>query len=355
LLVGGSWYAREIHRCGIDQIQHCGCSLRKAAEWIRSFTGRQERWLKWRPLDREPADELQCHLSASTLCRWMEGAGEAAKASVPGQLEGAVCSGQVGTDGLWAKLLGGAGRVVLMLTDTVSGLVWPPVIAKGESSERGWGEMFQRALEAGLDVDGLRGMVSDGATGLVAYLSHKLEWVNHQICVFHKWRGLRGELAKAEAEAGIGLAGEAAKKAGEQVRKELASLVHGVMDAGSEAEALAALAKLSAHSLGAGLAGKLGAALDGVLVHLLRYNQGIVRVAPEWNWRSYRQRLSRGRNHRTDECLETASLVWAIYHNFERRQWRSEKKRTYKRRGQSPLEMAGLAAGRASYLDALGV
>jgi len=85
------------------------------------------------------------------------------------------------------------------------------------------------------------------------------------------------------------------------------------------------------------------------------YNRGLVRTAPEWLWRDFRLRLSRGRNHATDERLERASLVWAIYRNFTPAQRRSERKRHYRRPGKSPLEMAGVPPGELSYLDALGV
>jgi hypothetical protein len=53
--------------------------------------------------------------------------------------------------------------------------------------------------------------------------------------------------------------------------------------------------------------------------------------------------------------LERAALVWAIYHNFEPAQWRSERKRHYRHPGQSPLQVAGAPPGAITYLDALGV
>lgn len=50
LLVRGSWYAREVQRSAIDHLQHLGSSLRRTAEVLRSWMGKQERWLLWRPL-----------------------------------------------------------------------------------------------------------------------------------------------------------------------------------------------------------------------------------------------------------------------------------------------------------------
>ena len=79
LLVRGSWYAREVHRAAIDHWQHLGVSVRRTAEVMRSWLGRQERWTVWRPLDPVPADSEQCHLSGSTVERWLDRAGIAAQ------------------------------------------------------------------------------------------------------------------------------------------------------------------------------------------------------------------------------------------------------------------------------------
>lgn len=355
LLVRGSWYAREVHRLSIDFWQHGRSSLRRTAEFVRSILGRQERWLFWRPLDGQAAGAEQCHLGASTVHRWLDGAGRVAEQTVQQQLEGVAASGQVGTDGLWAVLRGRAKRVVLVLVDSVTGLIWPPVVVEGEDDKKDWAKLFERAKRAGLDPHLLRGIASDGAKGLIGYLNKALEWVNHQRCVFHIWRNLAGELAKRASEAAKGLTGEAAKAAREQARKEMVSRIHGVVDAKSEAVAQAALAKLAAHRLGAGLAETLSQHLDKMLVYRLAYNRGLVRVAPEWVWRDFRLRVSRGRNHGSDERLERAALVWALYRNFTPAQCRSERKRHYRRPGQSPLEMAGASPGQISYLDALGV
>jgi len=54
LLIRGSWYAREVHRCPIDHWQHLGTSLQRTAEVLRSWVGKQERYLLWRPLDPVP-------------------------------------------------------------------------------------------------------------------------------------------------------------------------------------------------------------------------------------------------------------------------------------------------------------
>jgi hypothetical protein len=91
------------------------------------------------------------------------------------------------------------------------------------------------------------------------------------------------------------------------------------------------------------------------LRHLVDFYAGMQRVAPEWCWRDFRLRLSRGRNHGSAIRLERAALVWAIYHNFTPAQYRSERKRQYRRPGQSALQVAGASPGEVSYLDALMV
>ena len=355
LLVRGSWYAREVHRFSIDLWQHAGTSLRRAAELTRSLLGRQERWLIWRVFGDEPSDAEKCHLAASTVHRWLDGAGQTAEKTVASQLEGVTNSEQVGTDGLWAVLRGGTKRVVLMLVDSVSGVLWPPVVVEGEGNPKSWEQLFRRATLAGLKVKGLKGVTSDGAQGLLGYINKALWWVNHQRCVLHIWRNLAGELAKRVAESVGEVTGEAADAVRKQARKELVALVHGVLDARSEAAAEVALAQLAGHRLGEGLARMIEKELDSLFVHLLAYNAGLTRVVPEWYWRDFRLRLSRGRNHGSEVRLARAGLLWAIYHNFTPAQWRSERKRHYRRPGKSPLEMAGVPPGRISYLDALGV
>jgi hypothetical protein len=353
LLIRGSWYAREVQRSAIDHWQHLGTSLRRTAEVLRSWLGHQERWGLWRPLDPESGE--RCYLAASTVQRWLDRAGKTAQASLDGQLKGIAHTQAVGTDGLWAKLKGQAQRVVLLVVDSVSGVVYPPVVAKGEASEGPWQRLFARAKQAGLDLDALRGVTSDGAQGLLAHLRRSLSWVQHQRCVWHVWRNLGGELARAAARAAQGLSGEAAEETRKQARAELGGLIHRIMDAKSYAQAEAALATLLGHPLGASIGRVLNEQLDRVLVHLLDYYRGLQRVTPEWYWRDFRQRLSHGRNHRSDQRLERAALVWAIYHNFEPAQWRSERKRQYRHPGQCALQVAGAPPGKVSYLDALGV
>lgn len=355
LLVRGSWYAREVQRAAVDHGQHVGSSLRRTAEWLRSFIGRQERWLLFRPLDPAPSDADACHLSASTVHRWADRAGKLAQASVPGQLTGVPASGQFGSDGLWAKLTGGVRRVVLLLTDSVTGVVSPPVVATGEGQAADWAPLFEQAVAAGLDPDTVRGITSDGAVGLAAFLEQSWTWVNHARCHFHLWRNLGGDFAQAAQAAATGLVGAAATAVRRATRRTLVGLVGAVLDARDEATAQAAVVALAAHPLGRTLATALGGVLDAALVPTLAYHDGLVRVGPEWCWRDFRLRLGRGRNHRSEVRLARAALLWAIYRNFEPAQVRSERKRHYRRPGQSPLALAGVPPGDVSYLDAVAV
>jgi hypothetical protein len=305
--------------------------------------GHQERVRLWRPLDEAPPE--RCYLAASTVHRWLDGAGKVAKATVAGQFSGIGQTETVGTDGLWAKLKGKVPRVLLLVVDSVSGLVYPPIVAKGEASEGPWQRLFERAKQAGLDLYALRGVTSDGAQGLLAYLQRGLAWVQQQRCVWHIWRNLGGELASAASQAAEGLTGEMAEQARKQARTELGELIHQIMDAKSYEQAETALATLQGHPLGATIAKLLNEQLDRLLVHLLDYYRGLQRVTPEWYWRDFRLRLSHGRNHRSEQRLERAALLWAIYHNFEPAQWRSERKRQYRHPGQCALEVAGAPTG----------
>jgi transposase-like protein len=237
LLIRGGWYAREVRRCAIDHWQHLGTSARRTAEVVRSWLGRQERWQHWRPFDIGPAEQERCHLSGSTVERWLDQAGQAAETSVPAQLAGAETAGQLATDGLWARLGGGLKRVVLGLTDPLTGLIWPPVVAAGEAAATHWAAVFERAAQAGLVLTDLRGLASDGAKGLESYLRQALPWVSHQRCVFHLWRGLAGEVAQATLQAAGGLEGKAAQAARRAARRTLVGLIRAVFDAGDEASA----------------------------------------------------------------------------------------------------------------------
>ena len=357
LLVRGGWYAREVRRSAIDHWQHLGTSTRRTAEILRSWLGQQERWQVWRPLDPAPSDALACHLSASTVERWLDQAGQTATTSVAEQLVGVDSSGQMATDGLWARLRGRTKRVVLALVDNVTGVVWPPVVVAGEETAAAWGTLFTRAEQAGLILSELRGIASDGATGLESYRRQALPWVSHQRCVFHLWRGLSAVLAAAVATAvaATELAGAGARRAARQTRRTLVDLVRGVYDAATDAEAQAALARLAAHELGAALADLVAVHLEAARYYRYGYNQGLGRASPEWLWRDFRLRSSHGRNHGAQPRLERAALLWAIYHNFEPAQDRSERTRKYRHPGQAPLALAGLPPGDISYLDALAV
>ena len=168
LLVRRSWYSWEVRHRAVDHWQHGRLSLRRTAEFLRSWLGRQERWRRWRPLDTPPPG-APCDLATSTVPRWLDCAGGVAPARVPGQLQDIAQREAWGTAGLWARLRGGATRVVLLLADSVTGLLWPPRVAEREAPAAPWPRLFARARLAGLDWPRLRGVTSEGAPGLSVF------------------------------------------------------------------------------------------------------------------------------------------------------------------------------------------
>jgi hypothetical protein len=354
-LAPGRWYARSVQRYALDGWLHLGSSLRRVAEWVRSGVGKQERWQIWYPLSAAVGQTERCRLSHSTLCRWLNEAGMRAEGQVKGSYVGIASSGQMGADGLWVRLRGGTVRVLLMLRDSVSGLLWPPVVVVGEEAAAAWETLFVRACEAGLVLEELRAVVSDGAQGLLSYLRHSLPHVYQQRCIFHIWRNLSGELAQQVAGAAEGLTGEEAGRVRKRVREELTALVHRVLDALSFEQAEEALIELQTHAQGAGLWKLLNERLIQLLTHLLEAHRELGRVTPEWMWRDFRLRLSRGRNHGNEGRVRRAGLVFTIYRNFTPAQMRRERTRHYRHPGQSALEVAGMNLEGCNYLDALEV
>jgi transposase-like protein len=351
--VRGSWYGRDVRRMVVDLWQHDGVSVRKVVELVRALVGKQERWGKWRPGAKEPGDQEKCHLSVSTVERWLVRVGEEARRRVPGQLEGVPMSGQMGVDGLWVRLRKGKAGSLLALVDRVTGVVLPPIVVPNEIEPRGWKRLFRRAMIAGVDPDQILGVVSDGALGLRRFLLEGMEWVNHQRCVFHLWRELLTVVRRVAKAAAADLTGAAADELRQRVRTELVRLLRAVFDASSEAAAQLALSSLQNHSHGAPVAAALAPLLEAAFVHTKAHNHGLGRTVPEWIWRDYRLRLSHGRNHGSVIRQEQAAVVWAIYHNFTPAQWRQERKRHYRHPGQSPFQVAGLDTQGVSYLDAL--
>ncbi len=127
---------------------------------MRSWMGHQEQLLYG---THSVARGEQGTLSASTVHRWLDGAGQ--RASVPGQLEGIETG--LGTDGLWAKL-----KRARSCGWCCSGQRQWPIHPPGPAAERGargWGAPCWNAQAAGLDLQKLRGICSDGANGLLSY------------------------------------------------------------------------------------------------------------------------------------------------------------------------------------------
>jgi transposase-like protein len=344
-LVARSWYGREVHRMAVDHWVHMRCSLRRTAEVLRSLMGHQERWLIWRWWAKDEETRAPCYLSASTIQRWVVRAGE--QAGSPGQWQKVANSGQFGTDGLWARLVAGAKRVVLMMADTATGMIWSTAVSMGESSAEHWSVLFERIKATGLAWADLDGLVSDGAQGLLSFAREHLGRVHLQRCVWHFWRNLSQDVGRVVATV--------AEEAQDQMRQELTRLLHLILDAPTYEKAEQALAALREIPGTQALVHKVYVLLDPLLYHLLPVHSGLARVSPEWLWRDFRLRLSHGRNHGSEKRLEQAASLWMVYHNFTPAQGRSERKRMYKHPGQSPLQVAGADPGAISYLDALQV
>ena len=354
-VIPGSWYARSVQRWAIDQWMHTGSSFRRVAEWIRSVVGKQERWQFWFPTSTPPPEEARCRLSHSTVQRWVDKSARRVAGQVEGLYAGVASSGLVGADGLWVRLRGGTVRVLLMLRDSVTGLLWPPIVVVGEEAAASWAALFAQAQRAGLVLEDLRAVVSDGAQGLLSYLRQGLSDVYQQRCIFHIWRNLAKELRRQGVRAAEGLEGEEAETARRRICGELTDLVHEVLDADSFEEAEEALARLHQHPRGTALWKVLNQRFIHLLTHLMDEHRGLGRVTPEWMWRDYRLRLSRGRNHGSTQRQQRAGLMWTIYRNLTPAQMRRERTRHYRHPGKSALEVAGTATQGCSYLDALEV
>lgn len=354
-LLAGGWYARSVRRYAIDQWLHGGGSLRRVTEMVRSLVGRQERWHIWHVGSVADSERPRCRLSHTTLHGWLDQAGQRAEEQVVGLYEGVPSSGRLGTDGLWARLRGGAVRVLLMLRDNVTGLLWPPTVARGEEAAAAWAALFAQAQQAGLVLEDIRVVVSDGAQGLLSYLRKSLPRVYQQRCIFHIWRNLSRELGRQAGRAAEGLEGTAAQQVRAQVRRGLKALVHRVLDAQDPEIAEEALAQLKAHPQGKGLWKVLNARFIELLTHLMDEHHGVGRVTPEWMWRDFRLRLGHGRNSGCEDRLRRTGLLFSIYRNFTPAQHRRERARHYRHPGKSALEVAGIAVEGYSYLDALQV
>jgi transposase-like protein len=279
--VRGSWYGRDVRRMVVDLWEHDGLSVRKVVELARALLGMQERWVMWRVWDKEPGEREKCHLSASTVERWLVGMGKEARRRVPGQLEGVPMSGQMGTDGMWVRLRKGKLGSVLALVDCVSGVVCPPIVVPNETEARGWMRLFRRTMISGVDRDQILGVVSDGALGLGKFLSEQMEWVNHQRCLFHLWRNLLAEIRRVATLAAADLIGAAADELRKRVRTELVQLSSAVFDAPTEAAAQLALSTLQIDPHGASVATSVASVLESAFVHTKAHNLGLGRTVPE--------------------------------------------------------------------------
>ena len=101
-----------------------------------------------------------------------------------------------------------------MVRDSVTGLLWPPVVAAGEEAAAAWEALLARALAAGLVLAEVRALVSDGAQGLLSHLRHALPWVYQQRCIFHIWRNETGAWIGLRNGPGRGRVGAVRRRGG---------------------------------------------------------------------------------------------------------------------------------------------
>ncbi len=87
-------------------------------------------------------------------------------------------------------------RVVLIAVDSVSGLIYPPVVAQNEERADGWGGLLEARPSHGAGpAEAARYLLGWGQRAL-AYLRNALAWVEPQRCVWH--------LAEPERRSGAG-------------------------------------------------------------------------------------------------------------------------------------------------------
>src|SRR5262249_34700159 len=150
-LVRGGWYAREVRRCAPDRWQRGRGSRRRTAGAPRSRPGGRGGRGPWGAPPPPPPP-------AAPRPRGAGAGGGPGGAALRGRWAGVAASGQVGVDGLWARLRGRAKRVAPLPVETATGVRRPGAVAR-EEGEAGWLAPLARAERAGLELDALRGVV----------------------------------------------------------------------------------------------------------------------------------------------------------------------------------------------------
>ena len=134
LLVRGSWYAREVHRSAVDHWQHRRMSLRRTAEFMRSWLGRQERWRLWRPVAPTPPGEACIWPPVRSIAGWFAPAWRRRPRSRA--IAGSCPECRSGDGWPLGPVAQRRNPVVLLFADSVTGLLWPPVVAAREDRPR---------------------------------------------------------------------------------------------------------------------------------------------------------------------------------------------------------------------------
>ena len=347
------WYSRRAQRKFLDMYTTMGGSLRRCAGWITAEITGRGRTFVWDVLarlpwwERAPEPEPEIELSHTTGWRWLQEAGQAwQKKDKP--YAGLRQSGLVATDGTYVRVRG-VWTAVLGIVDALSRVVFGPFRLDAAESGPEIERAFALAQAAGLDLDHIRVLLSDGAAGFREFLARCLHWAAHQRCLFHLWRQVWPIIAHYGSVAGkdwatglklaIGAVWNAASRAEGEVALRLLLAAFGAVPIAQEAVRIVqdTFAEAMTH-VGAGMA-----------------DVSRSTAVCEWVWRYYKERVRQMGGFMSAAGCENFTTLWGLALNFRRYQRRKERLRQYKHPGLCPLELAGAMVQGVTWLDAVGV
>jgi len=330
-----------------------GVSLRNCADCLTAEItgkGRTFHWdvlarLPWRGRVAEPEPEIE--LNHTTGWRWEQTAGESWRkrkkpyAEIPQ-------SGIVASDGAYVRIRG-ISRAVLGIVDALKGTIFGLCPLKDEESDEEIERAFAEAERAGLNLEGIRVLVSDGASGFQEFLARCMHWVLHQRCIFHLWRNVLPIMARYGTTAGK-------KRA-----LELKACIAAIWNASSRAEGQIALRLLIAAYATEPIAQEavriVQETFEEAMTHLAEGMTDVCRTSNpcEWIWRYYKERVRAMGGFMSGDGCHNFSAIWSVALNFRRHQRRKERLRHYAHIGKCPLEVAGVMVQGVTWLDALAV
>jgi len=348
-----AWYTRRVQRKFIDLYTTIGGSLRRDAEWLTAEITGRGRTFGWDVLARcswwergpEPAPEIE--LSHTTGWRWVQAAG-AQWQSHDKPYASLRQSGLVAADATYVQVRG-VWTAILGIVDGITRLTFGPFRLTSAESDAEIERAFDLAAAAGLDLERIRVLLSDGAAGFREFLARCLHWAAHQRCLFHLWRNVWPIITRYGAAAGQDWA------------TALKLALAAVWDAGRRAEAEVALRLLvsvfGSQAIAQEAVRIVEETFEQAMTHLTAGMAEVSRSTAvcEWVWRYYKERVRQmGGFMSADGCTNFTAL-WGLALNFRRYQRRKERLRQYKHPGQCPLELAGAMVHGVTWLDAVGL